>query len=279
MCISKDGEDFAIIQVLKKKISLLGYITRINRGPIFLKEEIDFQLKIEILEKVIHEVKLDSLLLQIAPEMSDSEELTLCLNKLGLSRLKSTPWASGFLDLKLNEDELLMSVNGKWRNCYRKGVKMGVIVSDVSDSNEELNELVKSYENLKTSKDFIGLSKELIYSLAKEKNELWKFNIFKAHLENERDALGYLVTIDHGDTSIYLIGLTTDIGRKYQANYAMLWLGILNAKRNGCSKFDIGGLNDDTPSGVAHFKNGLKSSMYSLSGEWRGVFLKNLIRF
>ena len=79
--------------------------------------------------------------------------------------------------------------------------------------------------------------------------------------------------------SIYLIGLTTDIGRKYQANYAMLWLGILNAKRNGCSKFDIGGLNDDTPSGVAHFKNGLKSSMYSLSGEWRGVFLKNLIRF
>ena len=279
MCISKDGEDFALIQVLKKNISLLGSITRINRGPIFLKEEIDFQLKIEILEEIIHKVKSDSLLLQIAPEMSDSEELTLSLNKLGLRRLRNTPWASGLLDLNHDEDELLMSVNGIWRNCYRKGIKMGVVVSVVSDSDMELNYLVKNYENLQVAKDFTGLSKELIYSLAQEKDQHWKFNLFKAHLENESNALGYLVTIDHGDTSIYLIGLTTEIGRKYQANYVMLWLGILNAKRNGCSKFDIGGLNEDTPSGVAHFKKGLKSSMYSLSGEWRGIFLKNLIRF
>ncbi len=277
--MSKNGEDLAIVQVLKKKIFILGYLTRINRGPIFLNAEIDFDLKIEVLDEVISKVKSDSFLIQIAPEMPDTEELEMILRHQGLSRLKSTPWASGILDLTFDEEELLMSVNGKWRNCYRKGIKMGVTVSNVSDSAEELDALIASYENLKTEKDFIGLSKDLIYSLAQERHEFWKFNIFKAHLETENSALGYLVTIDHGDTSIYLIGLTTEMGRKYQANYSMLWHGILNAKKGGCSKFDIGGLNEDTPSGVAHFKKGLKSNMYSLSGEWRGYFLKNLIKF
>ena len=114
--------------------------------------------------------------------------------------------------------------------------------------------------------------------MARNNHKLWSFNILKA-IDKDENLLGYLVTIDHGDTSIYLIGLTTEEGRRFQANYVMLWEAILNAKKTGCMQFDIGGLTDETPKGVAHFKNGLKPEMYSLIGEWRGLYLKNIIRF
>jgi lipid II:glycine glycyltransferase (peptidoglycan interpeptide bridge formation enzyme) len=53
----------------------------------------------------------------------------------------------------------------------------------------------------------------------------------------------------------------------------LLWEAILHAKKDGCEWFDIGGLNETTPKGIAHFKQGLNSELYSLVGEWRYFFM------
>ncbi len=79
-----------------------------------------------------------------------------------------------------------------------------------------------------------------------------------------------LVSIRHGDTATYLIGITNNEGRELQVNYALLWQAILDAKKNGCMWFDIGGLDATTPKGIAHFKKGVQSDPYYLIGEWRG---------
>lgn len=237
---------------------------------------IDFQCK--VIEEIIFKLKQDSFLVQMAPEMQDSFQTESILSNLGFKKLSNTPWSSGKLDLSLTEEDLLMSLNGKWRNCYRKGKKMGVEITNVSDSLDELKLLIDHYQSLQSTKDFSGLSEALLISLANKKHPLWHFNIFKASDKNG-NLLGYLVTVDHGDTSIYLIGVTTDEGRRLQANYVMLWEGILNAKRMSCLTFDIGGLTKDTPKGIAHFKNGLKPRMYSLIGEWRRLYIQNIVRF
>ena len=278
ICISESGKDLALVMILKKKIPLLGTVVRINRGPIFLSDEISVEMKCKVIEAVVSQLKKDSLLVQIAPEIEESIEVETQLKKLGFKRLSNTPWSSGKIDLSITEDDLLMSLNGKWRNCYRKGVKMGVQISNVSGSARELKNLLEEYKNLQTKKDFSGLTGSLIDSLAKKEDPLWKFNIFKAQDKNGI-LLGYVVTVDHGDTSIYLIGITTNEGRKLQANYVMLWEGIINAKKSGSSQFDIGGLTSETPKGVAHFKNGLKSKVYSLTGEWRRFYFRNIFRF
>ena len=278
LCVSEFGEDLALVMILKKKISFLGTIIRINRGPIFLSEGIDMDRKCEVIESVISQLKKDSLLIQMAPEIEESIELETKLKTLGFKRLPNTPWSSGKIDLSLSEEDLLMSLNGKWRNCYRKGLKMGVQISNVSDNESELKNLLEHYKNLQTKKDFSGLTDNLIGSLAKKEDPLWKFNIFKAQ-DNNGTLLGYVVTVDHGNTSIYLIGITTNEGRQLQANYVMLWEGIVNAKKSGSLQFDIGGLTSDTPKGVAHFKKGLKSNSYSLIGEWRRFYFRNILRF
>ena len=78
-----------------------------------------------------------------------------------------------------------------------------------------------------------------------------------------------LVTIRSGDTALYLIGSSNDKGRKMQANSVLLWQAIVHAKHSGCAWFDIGGLSNTTPKGVAEFKQGLNAMPYQLVGEWR----------
>ena len=67
-----------------------------------------------------------------------------------------------------------------------------------------------------------------------------------------------------------MIGISNNEGRELQVNYVLLWQAILDAKKNGCMWFDIGGLDATTPIGIAHFKKGVQSDPYYLIGEWRG---------
>ena len=150
-----------------------------------------------------------------------------------------------------------------------------MIIGNKEENNlEAIDNVLEAYRSLQEEKNFVGLSENLIRELANVNGKNWSFNVFSALINGER--IGTLVTIDHCRTSIYLIGATSFSGRKYQANYVLLWEAILSSKDNGCSWFDIGGLNSTTPKGVAHFKNGLQADPYSLIGEWRIFFPRNL---
>ena len=85
---------------------------------------------------------------------------------------------------------------------------------------------------------------------------------------------GLVVTIKSGDTCTYIIGATDDVGRKCQANTVLLWESILDSKRLMCQWFDIGGMSEETPKGIAEFKKGLNAKTYKLMGDW--LFLPKL---
>ena len=87
-----------------------------------------------------------------------------------------------------------------------------------------------------------------------------------------------MVTIGHGDPSTYFIGSTNNQVRKSQANSVLLWHAILNVKNAGLKWFDIGGLNEVTPQGVASFKKSLNALPYKLVGEWRRYYLPKWLR-
>ena len=57
-------------------------------------------------------------------------------------------------------------------------------------------------------------------------------------------------------------------GRKYNANYAMLWAAILNSKKKGCLWYDLGGINENTTEGIKRFKTRLNGEAYNLIGEY-----------
>ncbi len=276
--IVTDGDRVvALAQFLARTFPILGGIARMNRGPMLSKEiaESDREdVSCKSLAALMKEAKRRFWwVVQIAPELPESDTTVNALQNIGLKRLDQPPSASGLVSLSCDEEELLMSLKGKWRNCLRKGQKSGVHVSTVSGKNPDLNTLIDSYRELQQSKGFQGIPDSLIDALAKQEGEGWEFTLFTANEEGSTDineSIGILVSLRHGDTSTYFIGTTDDTGRKLQVNYVLLWEAILYAKKSGCDWFDIGGLNATTTKGIAHFKSGLNSELYSLVGEWRG---------
>jgi len=273
LIIDHEQNPISIVHILKKKKPLLGEYIRINRGPLLIENNIKISKDILITASLILITKLSInrrwKFISIAPELKFSNENIAKLKLLGFLKRNTNSWASGLISLKETEEDLLMSLNGKWRNTLKKGIKNNIIIKKENENN--LYKLLENYNKLKKTNKFSALSDTFIEKLSEKKGKFWKFNLITAFEANDftfSNPIGMLVSVHSGDTSIYLIGTTNDIGRKLQANSVLLWSAILKAKREGLNYFDIGGLNKDTPKGIAEFKSGLNSEKYELIGEW-----------
>ena len=272
------GNPVALAQILSRDLPVLGGIARMNRGPIMISHG-DIPQRAEL---SVHIATMCTLfratnrqhwwMLLFAPEVTLSSAGEFGLRMLGLRKLHEPPWESALMSLDACEQELLMRLSGKWRNSMRKGEKMGVVVTRRSPSCDETRQLLREYRKLQQNRGFAGPPDKLIKALiAQPESAGWRFNIFIASKGGDAldgEPLGMLVTIESGATALYLIGLTSDIGRRMQANSVLLWRAILHAKNEGCKLFDIGGLGEATPSGIAEFKRGLNGEPYKLIGEW-----------
>ena len=279
LIVNENESPIALVQVLTRVWPLLGGVARLNRGPLlFVGDSLEYQVsvKMAVMQVIAKEAQRKRWwLFQVAPELPDVESAVSGLQALGFKKLPAPVWESGLISLDVDEKALLMGLNGKWRNSMRKGVKLGITVTHQKCNDKTILLLMQSYAELQNNQGFSGMSEKLIRALAKQKGSKWQFNIFIAHDSNTMESfdgdnpLGMVVTIRSGDTAIYLIGTSNDRGRSMQANSVLLWEAILHAKRSACCWFDIGGLSDTTPKGVAAFKRGLNASPYKLVGEWR----------
>jgi len=266
-----------LTQALYIQIPILGGIVRVNRGPILMENIPTKDIKretINIISALLDEFqKRRWRVTQIAPEIVDSNHDEIHLKWLGLTKLANNPYGSGMINLLVEESFLLSSLKKKWRYYLRKGQKIGFKTEIIKGNSDQVELLLKKYEELQKDKNFSGICTALVSALASQDGDEWGFTLLVAK-DNEyvnSEPLGMLVSVRHGDVSTYLIALTNKKGRDYQVNYVLLWRAMLNAKEEGSTWFDIGGMDSSTPKGIKHFKSGLNADLYSLSGEWRGV--------
>jgi lipid II:glycine glycyltransferase (peptidoglycan interpeptide bridge formation enzyme)/dTDP-4-amino-4,6-dideoxygalactose transaminase len=270
-----DNVPISIVNILKKKLPFIGDYIRINRGPLLIDKDSKSNTDIFTFGS-LHLITKEAnsrnwKFIFIAPELLNNYENVSNLKLLGFIPRKLNPWASGLISLNHTEQELLMNLNGKWRNTLKKGLKYDLNIRIESENHININSLLEKYNKLKQHNKFDGLTDNFIHKLSSKRGEHWLFNLFTAfeiHDVNLINPIGILVSVKSGDTTIYLIGTTDDLGRKLQANSVLLWSAILKAKSDGSKYFDIGGLNKDTPKGIAEFKSGLNSEKYELIGEW-----------
>jgi len=270
------NQPIAIAQLLVKSWPVIGGVARLNRGPLLLNtysEKDEIALKSKVLGVLTRELsKNNYIFFYYAPDLVESKFAFDSMSLLGFRKLSKSPWESAKIMLRLGEDDLLMSFSGKWRNQMRKGLKLGVSVRKYENNNENLNLLIKTYCKFKSDRGFKGPSEKLLRSLFFQTGEKWRLNFFVAYGSDASEGdseLGILVSIISGDTAIYFLGFANDRGRAMQANSVLLWHAILNAKKNNCLWFDVGGLGEETPKGIAEFKRGLNGRPYKLIGEWR----------
>ena len=265
---SDSGFDLGVVQVLKKRFLFLD-IFRINRGPLLFNNNLtdkDRFLSFEILNFLKADISNNLFsFFFVAPEIENSN----IFPKFNFFKRKNkTSYGSSRINLSKSEDDLLMNVNSKWRNMLRKSEKMGVLIEKSNLDKENLSFLIKFYNESQRKNNFKGIANSVLKSLSNQSSETYNFNYYVSKSPENNQIIGILVSIRHGSTSTYLIGATNIEGRKYNANYAMLWAAILNSKKKGCLWYDLGGINENTTEGIKRFKTRLNGEAYNLIGEY-----------
>jgi len=264
-------EPIALAQIIEKTIPILGGVARLNRGPLIInsdKNESDLNVKSIIINKLkIVAKKRKWWLFLITPEILNNIDAKNIIDKHSLRIKKnSTQWASSRVCLDRSEEDLLASLKGKWRNLLRKSHKSDLLISRSIIESSSIDRMANFYNKQKEKLGFKGISSSFLKQMAEKSNEDWVFCYYEARIKTSNDICGILVSIIHGDTATYVIGNTDACGRKLNANYAMLWQATIDARNSNCRWFDLGGINKNTPKGIAHFKSGMNGENYELVG-------------
>ena len=268
---SKDNKPIALIQIIIYKIFIFPLIARINKGPIFFESAKELIRNPKLNDDMLHliELKLKEIgcfVIYLIPDfLFNKNHLKEFINN-GYKLRKAETSSSSLVSLSIDQKELMMSFKPKWRNMLRKALKSDLKIKCFNGEKKYVDLLLKKYSELKKRNKFKGVNFQFIQRLAIQNNLNWKFKIFICykHIDsNVQDELvGILVSIFHFNCATYFIGYTNQLGRKYNANYLMLWHSMIEAKKNKCIFYDMGGFNRNTPPGIIHFKKGVNGTFY-----------------
>ena len=257
-----------IVSIIRKKIFFnLLTIVRINDGPMIVKGS--FEAKNKILKLVLKFIKENySIFISLAPPyIYDEKKLFESINFINLKNPANNTYT---IDLLKSEKYLFNNLKSNWRNGLKKGLKY-VSIREV-DNLEITLQILKEYENYANQLGFKPISFQKSVKWFKnyiENNGLLNLKIYNAYiLKNPENNLGSIGVLCFKNKALYLFGYTNVLGRKYQANVAMLWYSILNSKENGFTEFDLGGFNAKTSKGIKKFKEGLNGNIRKTLGEY-----------
>jgi len=275
---NQEGKPVGLAQLLLRRLPALGFVARLNRGPLLIGETeaaSEVPLKLAILNTILIEARRQHwLVLQVAPELPATDEARIGMQILGFNSINVQPWGSGILDLKFSNDELHSNLSKRWKRSLRKSATMGVKVICKDLSEKHLNNALKLYSDLQDKNKFEGLDRNLILHIRDNQSESLQLRCFVALIEKDKvfsEPVGYRIIVYTGKVAFDFLVATNAEGKNAGANCSLYWAAIIQAKADGLIWFDIGGLNESTPKGIAEFKRGINASHYDLVGEWRKI--------
>tara|TARA_Y100000589_G_scaffold312096_1_gene332074 strand:+ start:209 stop:1219 length:1011 start_codon:yes stop_codon:yes gene_type:complete len=265
----KKGKDIvAILTLLNRRFFLnIFNLARLNNGPLIINEfyEYRYYILLAILKFIKNKY---SKLISFAPSSLYKENKFI--RSYNCIKLKYLPYKTYLLDLLSSEEYIFKNLRGNWRTSLRKALKL-TKVKKINNINS-IKVILSEYKNYANQLGFkpISLEKCLFWSDNAIKNkDFLNLKIYQAYnANNENQALGSIGILCYKDSSLYLFGYTSQLGKKYQANYALLWKGIMDQKNSGTKNFDLGGINQKKQKGIMKFKQGLNGILEENLGEY-----------
>ncbi|MDI1270367.1 MAG: GNAT family N-acetyltransferase [Polaromonas sp.] len=261
----RGGEIIAFVQLLQKSVAGILRVSRINRGPLFLKPP-------GLAEVTAVWTELASLgnvfrgkVLAAAPELDLSGPHLDLMAGLGFRQFSPVAWESVWIDLRMELSELRKKLDGKWRTALISAEKHGLRLESGSD--DYLFEwMMERYRELMLEKGFTGAPVALLLALRAHLPAESQLLILRAM--HGEEAVGGICLVRHGAAATYLLGWNGPAGRRLKANQYLLWNATVSLKQLGLEWFDLGGINEDDTPGIAAFKLGLKGKPYESVGEY-----------
>jgi lipid II:glycine glycyltransferase (peptidoglycan interpeptide bridge formation enzyme) len=261
LAIYSNQDLISLAQVRIRAVPILNRgIAYIFNGPLWQKK--NRENNIEILSDIFNALKQklvvnQKLLLRIKPYIfSDKIDNIDFIENIDFKRIaKVRQYKTLVLYLDKDLDEIRKSFDQKWRNGLNQSEKKGLEIIEGNDS-ELYKDFLLVYNQMIERKKF----KEFVnpYRIGKMNEELNtenKLKIFIAY--KDKLPIASIVGSAIGNTGIYLLGASNEIGMKNKGSYLLQWEMIKWLKQKGCQRYDLGGINLDDNPGVYHFKSGI----------------------
>lgn len=199
---------------------------------------------------------------RIIPEITDSPAAAGILKQAGLVAA-GPKYSTIWLDLTKNMDALRAGLKPGWRSHLDK-MERGPLTIDWSGTTEFLPWLVQTYQADRIMRNYPGPDARIMTALGNRLAVTNRLLIGRAMLDNR--VVAAILILCHGCSATYQIGWSDEDGRKHGGHHRLLWSALQQLKDRNVTDFDLGGINDDSASGVSAFKDGLGGQRVTLVG-------------
>ena len=267
MVLRRNGDVVAMAQLRILRPARLPFgIAYLRWGPLFRRNgaPLDGEAVSRMAAALEQEyVVRRKLLLQVVPQVAIGSDEAAVL-QAGLCQFQSDAGVRGdsertfLLDLSPPLDELRRRLDKKWRNQLTSSEKRGLrIVSGTGSQDYAMfSALYRQMRQRKTFETTVDVDEfARIQQALPERHRLRVMIAYEGEV-----AIAGLVISAMGDTGIYLLGATGDAGLNAKGAYLLQWSLIAWLKENGCTRYDLGGIDPASNPGVYHFKKGLSGA-------------------
>lgn len=272
-----DGsEPLGLAEVRIKRVPLLhAGIAYVSGGPLVRKGREDDRARLDrCLEALRGEfVERRGFVLRIHPAPSDAAWNAVHVNALRGSGFEKSArdrdYRTIMIDLSPDLERLRRDLAQKWRNCLNKAER-----SEVSLQFSENGSLFPAFSGLFAEligrKGFdveLGVS---FYARVQEGlNKDEQLRVAIAYVD-QAPVAGQVSSL-LGDTCVYLLGASNDLGRAVNASYLLQWKTVCAAKERRQRWYDLGGIAPEDNPGVYRFKSGMGGSQIVIEGPFESV--------
>ena len=264
LVVKRDGEVRGIAQVrivCPGKVRL--GIAYLRWGPLcqLHGEELDPSI-VETMTTALRQeyVANRGLLLEVLPNaFSGSHRAQVFQSALSAFACRSATGARVYhtivLELSPSLEELRRKLDKKWRNQLSAAERNNLSVIE-GDTSEHYRTFCRLYAEMWARKRFhSGVDIEEFGRIQEDLPKSQRMRVMIAQ-QGGRPVAGLVGSV-MGDSAIYLLGATNDLGMKSKGAYLLQWTMIQRLKEKGILHYDLGGIDSQGNPGVYHFKSGL----------------------
>jgi len=262
VAVELDGEVVGLADVRVKRIPGLGTgIAYVNGGPLVRRGDDRDRDGLSLCLKALIEEYTDrrGMVLRVMAPIdggSWNEGQKAVFAEAGFLPSEATrPYRTFLLNIDREPEEIRKSMAQKWRNGLNQSEKRGLAIRAGTDP-ALFREFCDLFSRFIERKQFeVDLTPPFYLSVHERASEPDRFLVTLVDLDGAVVA-GHVASL-LGDTSVYLLGASSDEGLKAKATYLLQWQAIQAARERGLKWYDLGGIDPEGNPGVYHFKSGL----------------------
>lgn len=264
LLLKQGGEVIGMAQLRIVGVPMLRCgIAYLRWGPLWLAQgrEADRSI-VNSLARALREeyVRRRGLLLRVLPNAFVGSQRIQALQS-AFSEFKTAPIGRAnvertfLLDLSPSLETLRKRFDQKWRNQLNRAEREGLTV-EAGEGLEEYGVFSDIYKDMWEQKRFnTSVDVREFARICQDLPEGLRVKILTCR--HQGVPVSSIVCSAMGNTAIYLLGATNEIGRKTKGAYLLQWSMIKWLKENGFRHYDLGGIDPVRNPGVFHFKSGL----------------------